>query len=136
MISAKAICSIMFPMPRTLFLLPDEEGEYSTSCRHRKKNMNVLRFGGFFFSPSSSLTEVCPAQVRQSQHFKRQVKCHKSPRSSGMAAQTLAAGNINHLLFVPYSSFPRSQPTEQGGNFKQRHRRPTPAPGSGMLGAG
>lgn len=102
----------------------------------KEKHEPIEVWGIIFFFPSSSLTEVCPAQVRQFQHLKRQVKCHKSPRSSGMAAQMLAAGNINLLLFAPYSSFPRSQPTEQGGNFKQRHRLPMPAPGSRTLGAG
>lgn len=38
LISAEAVCSIMFPVLWTLFQLPDKEGEYST--RERKTSMD------------------------------------------------------------------------------------------------
>lgn len=37
LISAKAICSIIFPLPWTLFLSHDGEEEYATGHRHRRE---------------------------------------------------------------------------------------------------
>lgn len=48
LISAKAVCSIMLLTPWTLFPLPNQEGEYSTSCRQAKKNMNLLDLIHFY----------------------------------------------------------------------------------------
>lgn len=68
--------------------------------------MNVLDLIFFF---SSLLIEVCSAQMQQLQKFKRQVKCHDSPRSRRTPAQMLAAGNINHVAQLQLLSMERTQ---------------------------
>lgn len=101
LISAKAVCSIMFPALWTLFLLPNEEGEYSTRGRkismdwvlHIKYIYCICIIHGFF---SSLYTEVCSAQVQQLHKFKWQVKCHKALGSRRISSQILAARSRSH----------------------------------------
>lgn len=94
LISAKAVCSIMFPALWTLFLLPDEEEEYST--RERKTSMDwVLHIKYIYYTYrirvffSSLYIEVCSTQVQQLQNFKWRMKRHKSPGSRRISSQIL-----------------------------------------------
>lgn len=113
LISSKAISSIMLPTPSTLFSLYSPEGEYSTSCRQGKKNINVLDsiYYGVFPSP---FIEVSSGQVQQLHKFKWQVKRHQSLGSRRTPDQSLIAGSINH---IPQSRYLRQQQSQRQKQF-------------------
>lgn len=120
LISAKAVCSIMFPALWTLFLLPNEEGEYSTRGRkismdwvlHIKYIYCICIIRGFFLH--CTLRFALP-KCNNFTSLNDRWNVTKHSDQGGFHPRFLLQGVE---VTPPHNSFPWSEPVEQG-EFKE-----------------